>query len=188
MNDNDKALLLDVARKSIMSHLYKEEHFSMPKQSDPNAHLWEKKGCFVTLTSNSQLRGCIGTIEPIYPLIKGVHLNALNAAFYDPRFSPLSVEEYPAIRIEISVLTEPAELHYTTPHDLLNKVKPGVDGIILQLDHHQATFLPQVWEELSNPEDFFNQLSWKAGLTPNDWKNNPNMKIFTYQVEKFAEE
>ena len=188
MNDKDKALLLDVARRSIKSHLYEEEHFSMPKQSDHNVHLWEKKGCFVTLTSSDQLRGCIGTIEPIYALIKSVHLNAINAAFYDPRFFPLSQEEYQDICIEISVLTVPAELHYSTPDDLLSRVKPGVDGIILQLNHHRATFLPQVWEELSNPEDFFNQLSCKAGLDPNDWKNNPNMKIFTYQVEKFAEE
>ncbi len=188
MNDKDKALLLDVARTSIKSHLHKEEHFSMPKQRDHNAHLWEKKGCFVTLTSRGQLRGCIGTIEPVDPLIKSVHLNALNAAFYDPRFFPLSVEEYPDIHIEISVLTVPTELHYTTPDDLLSRVKPCVDGIILQLNNRRATFLPQVWEELSNPEDFFTQLSLKAGLGPNDWKHNPNMKIFTYQVEKFAEE
>lgn len=188
MNDNDKAFLLDVARRSIKSYLFHEESFAFPIQKEQNSELWENKGCFVTLTSNRKLRGCIGTIEPIYPLIKSVHLNAINAAFFDPRFYPLSLEEYPTISIEISILTAPTEIHYSAYQDLLQCVRPHKDGVILQLGNHSATFLPQVWDELSNPEEFFSQLSLKAGLEPNSWKNNPNMKVFLYQVEKFAEE
>ncbi len=188
MNDNEKALLLDVARRSIKNHLSNEESFAFPIQKEQNSQLWEKKGCFVTLTCNGKLRGCIGTIEPVYPLIKSVHVSAINAAFFDPRFCPLSFEEYEKMRIEISVLTVPTEIHYSTSQELLGRINSHKDGVILQLGHHSATFLPQVWDELSDPEEFFSQLSLKAGLEPNSWKNNPNIKVFLYQVEKFAEE
>jgi AmmeMemoRadiSam system protein A len=124
----------------------------------------------VTLTINGNLRGCIGYIEGIKPLFEAVIDNAENAALSDPRFPSVTPGELSRIRVEISVLTHPEPLDYKDPQDLLNKLMPNIDGIILQNNFHQSTFLPQVWEQLPDKVQFLEHLSIKGGMPADGWK------------------
>lgn len=144
-------------------------------------------GTFVTLKNQGNLRGCIGNLEPSGSLIDSIRRNSLSAAFHDHRFSPLSVEEFSGVEVEISILNPPEQLNYMDSSDLLEKIRPGIDGVILQHGKARATFLPQVWEQLPEPEAFLSQLCQKAGLLPSAWQNN-QPDIFIYQVQSFKEE
>jgi MEMO1 family protein len=143
-------------------------------------------GTFVTLKLKGQLRGCIGTLSASDPLAESVRRNAVNAAFHDPRFSPLTEKELGQVEIEVSVLTEPQPLAFSDPEDLLLKLRAHVDGVIIRQGHASATFLPQVWEQLSNKEDFLGHLCLKAGLPRDAWKRG-KLEVATYQVQYFEE-
>ena len=143
-------------------------------------------GTFVTLNKNGQLRGCIGSLTDDEAISQGVRHNAVNAAFHDPRFPPLSQDELDQIQVEVSVLSEPQPLVYRDAQDLLTKLRVDVDGVILGKGFARATFLPQVWEQLPNPKDFLTHLCRKAGLPGNAWENT-KLDISTYQVEYFEE-
>ena len=143
-------------------------------------------GTFVTLTIKGQLRGCIGNLTSTETVLEGVTRNALNAAFHDPRFAPLTKDELDRTAIEISILTEPQPLVFRDSQDLLKKLRVHVDGVIIRKGHARATFLPQVWEQLPEPEDFLTHLCLKAGLSSDAWKH-PGMEILTYQVQYFEE-
>ncbi len=144
----------------------------------------EKRGVFVTLTKKKELRGCIGFIEPIKSIYDSVKENALNAAFHDPRFKPLQKEELSEVKIEISILSKPVKVEFKEPYELLKKIKPRHHGVILEKSGHHATFLPQVWEQISDPIEFLQQLGWKSGLTTEAWRS---ADISVYTVEKFEE-
>lgn len=150
------------------------------------AFLEKKRGVFVTLHKKGTLRGCIGNIEPIKTLEQGVRENAVSSAFKDSRFAPLTLEELTLIDIEISILTQPKRLVYKDTKELLSSFAPGVDGVILEKDHHRATFLPQVWDQLPEPEGFLTQLCMKAGLSGNAWEKS-GLSVHTYQVQSFGE-
>jgi len=154
--------------------------------NDIGDELKDKRGTFVTLSKNGELRGCIGHIEPVQEIYKDVIENALAAAFEDTRFQPLSADELPEIKIEISVLTEPRELKYSSADDLLAKLTPLRDGVIIRKGSRGATYLPQVWEGLSNKEEFLSSLCQKAGLSPDEWRS-AGLQVFTYQAEVFGE-
>jgi AmmeMemoRadiSam system protein A len=124
--------------------------------------LKKNSGCFVTLTINGNLRGCIGYIEPIKPLYQAVIDNARSAALSDPRFSPVRQDELGKINVEVSVLSNPVPLEFKSPDDLLQKLKPGVHGVILQKGPYHSTFLPQVWEQLPDKIMFLEHLSMKG--------------------------
>jgi AmmeMemoRadiSam system protein A len=141
----------------------------------------------VTLKLHGKLRGCIGTLSSSETVAEGVRRNAVNAAFHDPRFPPLSEAELGQIRIEVSVLTEPQPLEFADSEDLLRKLRPKVDGVIIRKAHASATFLPQVWEELPKKEDFLSHLCLKAGLPRDDWRRSP-LEVSTYQVQHFEEQ
>lgn len=143
-------------------------------------------GVFVTLQIDHELRGCIGIIETNEPLIKTLPEHALYAAFDDPRFPPLQSDEFEKIKIEISLLTPPKPLEYKNADDLLRKLIPFKHGVIIRKSFFSATFLPQVWEQLPNKEDFLSHLCVKAGLDSKEWKNN-NLKVITYEAEVFSE-
>jgi AmmeMemoRadiSam system protein A len=143
-------------------------------------------GTFVTLKINHRLRGCIGSLSANASLAEGVRDNVLNAAFHDPRFSPLTATELDAVQIEVSVLSEPAALDYTDAGDLLSKLKPGIDGVILKKGYASATFLPQVWEQLPQPEAFLSNLCMKAGLSADRWRQG-DLTVQVYQVQYFQE-
>jgi AmmeMemoRadiSam system protein A len=146
----------------------------------------EKRGIFVTLHKKGKLRGCIGNIEPVENLGQCVRQNAVSAAFEDSRFTPLTQEELPLIDIEISILSKPERLAYKDSRELISFLIPGEDGVIIEKNHHRATFLPQVWEQLPTPEAFLTQLCIKAGLSEREWEKS-GLILHTYQVQSFGE-
>jgi AmmeMemoRadiSam system protein A len=148
--------------------------------------LTDIKACFVTLTKNDILRGCIGNIIPREPLYQSVINNTQHAAIRDWRFLPVQSNELDKIKIEISILTEPKPLNFNSPEDLLNKLQPYKDGVILKIDSHNATFLPQVWKQLPDKVEFLNRLSEKACLDPLVWRDK-GTSVSIYYVESFEE-
>ncbi|HVZ65487.1 MAG TPA: AmmeMemoRadiSam system protein B [Lacunisphaera sp.] len=150
-------------------------------------NLAEPRACFVTLTVGGELRGCIGNLEPRLPLWRAVMDNARNAALHDPRFRAVRPAEVDAIAIEISVLTKPEPLAFRSPEDLLRQLRPGEDGVVLQLpDGGGATFLPQVWEQIPDKMSFLDRLAEKAGSLAGDWRR-PGTTVSIYHVEAFKE-
>jgi uncharacterized protein len=145
--------------------------------------LEEPAATFVTLTFHGQLRGCIGTLEAHRSLYDDVTQNARAAAFGDPRFPPLAADELPAVGIEVSVLTVPQPLQFTSEADALRRLRPGIDGVIFQYGERRATLLPQVWEQLPEPHEFMAHLKQKAGLPANFRADD--VRLAVYQVEKF---
>jgi AmmeMemoRadiSam system protein A len=177
--------LLMVARNTIEAELFNRKA-SQNEDTDPPAVFLERCGTFVTLTKDGNLRGCIGHIIPRESMIEGVRVNALNAAFRDPRFQPVKKGEWDRIKIEVSVLTNPERLAYAGGDDLFEKLRSGVDGVIIKKGYHQATFLPQVWEQLPDKRDFLTHLCLKAGLHGDAWREG-DLEVSTYQVEAFSE-
>lgn len=182
--DEEKKYLLKMARTTIQSKLGID---SGNKKLPPASKIMlEKRGCFVTIHLRGNLRGCIGTIEPVAPLIDGIRENAINAAFKDPRFPPLNAGELSDIDIEISVLTIPEVLEYSSTDDLLDKLEPKVHGVILSSGWHRSTFLPQVWDQLPDTETFLEHLCVKGGMGQDCWKNEET-QVMVYKAEYFGE-
>lgn len=177
--------LLKLARDAIKNRLFTGRNLKID-ESKINEQLKENRGVFVTITIGSQLRGCIGHIVPVQELYKDVAENAINAAFDDPRFYPLSKDELDLIKIEISILSLPQKIDYKNTQDLLSKITPLKDGIILKKGFFQATYLPQVWEDLTDKNAFLSSLCLKAGLPSDEWKTG-TLEVSRYSVEKFEE-
>jgi AmmeMemoRadiSam system protein A len=184
LNQDDRRKLLRVARTAIEAALNPDTRLERPPV--PTGALKEKRGCFVTLHKKGDLRGCIGLIEPSKSLIDGVEENARHAAFDDPRFAPLGLDECPDVDIEISVLTVPRTLVFRDSQELLQQLMTGRHGVILSHGVHRATFLPQVWEQLSDPKSFLTHLCLKAGLSGECWKDGQT-RIEIYEAEYFSE-
>jgi AmmeMemoRadiSam system protein A len=143
--------------------------------------------CFVTLTRQGILRGCIGSVRARRPLLEDLRSNARAAALHDPRFPPVGREELPDLHIEVSLLSEPKPLEAASEEEALAALRPGVDGVILEYgEAHHSTFLPQVWEQLRDPRDFLAHLKHKAGLSPDFW--SPALRLWRYEVETFEED
>ncbi|SMC46929.1 hypothetical protein/hypothetical protein [Desulfocicer vacuolatum DSM 3385] len=182
-------LLLAIARNAIAQKLGVADAMDEEPSavSDVQARLLEKKmGVFVTLQHHGELRGCIGTLEPVLPLAKEVAENARHAAFHDPRFPALTQKEFLEITVEISILTPPRVMDYAGPEALKKKLKPGIHGVILEKHGAKATFLPQVWEQLPEPDLFLEHLCQKAGLSSRAWKDK-DIVIETYTVHSFED-
>jgi AmmeMemoRadiSam system protein A len=173
----------EIARKlnlSVPKHL-------LPDLSDiPAGLLEEKRGVFVTLQKKGRLRGCIGNLEPVKPVLEGVRENARHAAFDDTRFAPVTPEELSDVEIEVSLLTVPEKLDHSDSRDLLDQVIPFRHGVIVEKGFHRATFLPQVWEQLTDPTSFLTQLCLKARLDPDAWHTR-DLTVFIYEVQSFTE-
>ncbi|MDD5358769.1 MAG: AmmeMemoRadiSam system protein A [Sulfurovaceae bacterium] len=182
-----KDVLLSLARAAIAESVGLSHNVDLQKFLKENPWLNENGAAFVTLNtkSNHALRGCIGSLVAHQKLYEDVINNAVSAAKHDPRFLPLTQSEFDEISIEVSVLSEPKELYYDDIDDLKNKIRPNIDGVILNYAGHRATFLPQVWEELSDFYDFFGHLCQKAGLSGNCLEKHPEISI--YQVQKYKE-
>ncbi len=140
---------------------------------------------FVTLTRHGRLRGCIGSLEAHRPLWRDVEANARAAAFDDPRFAPMTADEWPDTRVEVSILSPARPMDFSGEADALAQLRPGIDGVILEHGWHRATFLPQVWEQLPDPREFMAHLKNKAGLSPDFWADG--IRLSRYTVEKFKE-
>lgn len=187
-------LLLELARNTIAQHwdAHGEQHRGdsnrLSGSLDKHQRPWScPVACFVTLRQRNdhQLRGCIGTLEAERSLYDGVVYFAKQAAFHDPRFNPLGADELAGVCIEVSVLSELKLLRVDSEQELLGQLRPGIDGLKLESDHHRATFLPQVWEQLPSPNDFVGQLKVKAGLAPDYWSDT--LRWSTYQVRHFSD-
>jgi len=175
--------LLELARQSIAEAfggavIDKEYYLTNYPQ------LQNEGASFVTLTLDKALRGCIGSIIAHRSLFEDIISNAKSAAFKDPRFPPLTKEEFEKVVIEVSLLTPPKRVEFHSAEDLKQKIRPKVDGVIVKQGSLQATFLPQVWEELPTFEVFFEHLFAKAGISD----PSKGIEVYTYEVEKFSED
>ena len=183
MND----IVIALAKAAILVALNQPEDFDLENALKTYPVLEENGAAFVTINKepNEQLRGCIGSLQAYRPLYKDIIMNAQAAALRDPRFLPLSVEELNEIKIEVSILSEPQPLTYNTIDDLKSKIVPFEDGVVLKLHDRQATYLPQVWEQLPQFDDFFSSLCMKANLNSDCLSQHP--EISTYRVQKYKE-
>jgi len=184
-------LLLRIAREAIARRLSGQPNLSrkgLEKSAGKDAGaLMQKRGAFLTLTIAGNLRGCIGSMFADSPLLYAVYDNALNAAFSDPRFLPLSKDEFEKITIEVSVLSPLSELGYSDSSDLLSKLKPRENGVLLKFSNGAgSTFLPQVWEQLPGKEEFLSHLCAKAGMRPDSWRTL-RPKVLVYSVQSAEE-
>lgn len=181
---DDGLLLLDLARKRIAAEFSRDENMQV---SDRLQKLDEPRATFVTLKKNNQLRGCIGCLTAYEELYKNVATNAVNAAFHDSRFPQLSADELEDIHIELSILSPPEKLEYQNPNQLKMLLRPFIDGVILRYQGRSSTFLPQVWEQVPDVDQFLSHLCRKAGFKEDIWKEE-HVDIETYQVQSFEEE
>ena len=181
MNDAQGAVLLPIARAAISQVL------SVPYAADETAPwLSEHGACFVTLTQDGKLRGCIGSLQAHRPLLTDVKNNAVSAALRDPRFSPLTANELDITTIEVSLLSATQEMNIRDEADALAQMRPNVDGIIFEFGKYRSTFLPQVWEDIAQPRRFLGMLRRKAGLPEDFWADG--VKLSRYTVTKWSEE
>lgn len=178
--DEHGEALLKVARNAIANHLGEPEkpHAIHPWMHEPGA-------CFVTLTQQGSLRGCIGSLEAHRPLVEDVRANAVAAAVRDPRFAPMQAEELPRTRIEVSWLSPAEPIMFESETHVLAQLRPGIDGVILEYGHARGTFLPQVWESLPQPAEFLSHLKRKAGLPVSFW--HEDIRLSRYTVSKWKE-
>lgn len=182
LTPQERQILLTLARETITRSV---NHQEPPAVDSVPESLRRDGASFVTLTKHGQLRGCIGSLEARRSLAADVRENALGAAFRDPRFPPVGQEELDNLRVEISVLSSPQPLVYDGPNDLVAKLRPGVDGLVIEQGWNRATFLPQVWEKLPDPHQFLQHLCLKARLSADAYRQ-PGLDVYTYQVEKFG--
>lgn len=185
LNQSEQSLLLTIAREALDHAVRGEPLPTIPLESLP-APLLEQGASFVTLTSAGKLRGCIGTLEAYQPLAVDVQTHAVAAALQDYRFPRVQPAELSNIVVEISVLTPRQRLTYRDPAELLAKLKPGIDGVVISDGSRTATFLPQVWQQLPDPADFLSHLCQKMGASADLWRKSV-LEVSLYQVQEFQE-
>ena len=185
LTDGEKQTLLRLAREA-MEHAVKRKKLPVLDVNSLTPQLRENGASFVTITINDNLRGCIGALEAYQSLAEDVREHAIAAALKDPRFPPVVESELNRIKLEVSRLTAPRLLEYSSGEELLVKLNPHVDGVILKDGRRRATFLPQVWQKIPNAADFLDHLCDKMGARKNLWRDT-KLEVFTYQVEEFHE-
>ena len=185
LTDIEKKTLLRLARQALEAGVRKMPVPAL-EPSELTTTLQSRGASFVTLTVNGNLRGCIGALEAYQSLVEDIREHAIAAALEDYRFPNVSESELKHIQIEISRLTAPSVLSYIDSTDLLGKLHPGVDGVILRDGFQRATFLPQVWEKIPDPASFLANLCAKMGVAPDLWKQK-HLEVLIYQVEEFHE-
>ena len=187
LSRKEQKMLLNLAREAI-THAVRGDQPPVVDLSMLPPRLRQKGASFVTLRGpGSELRGCIGTIEAHNSLAHDVQHNAVGSALRDPRFPPVGPDELGGLEIELSILTPPQQLDFNGPDDLLTKIRPGVDGLIIKKGWQRATLLPSVWEKIPDPVQFMTILCLKAGLPEQEWRQ-PGMTVYVYQAEKVEEQ
>ena len=185
MSESEGLLAVRLARHCVESELL---HTPLAYIEQLPPAFAQAGAVFVTIKSRDDgaLRGCIGSLIAYRSLYEDIVNNAQASAFRDPRFPPMIKEELPFIKFELSFLSEPKRLLYGSYEDLLNKITPKIDGIIIKYGHNQATFLPSVWDELPQKEQFLSRLCEKAGLLRDFWKSG-ELEVYVYQAHKIEE-
>jgi AmmeMemoRadiSam system protein A len=181
----EKGILLGLARQALEDGVLRKTLIPLDL-NQYSIKLRNPGATFVTLTTSGELRGCIGSLEARRPLVEDVRYHAVAAALEDFRFPPVEAKEISSIFIEISRLTDPQIVNFKDPDELIEILRPGIDGVILMEGIHRATFLPQVWSKVPDTEIFLSMLSRKMGK-PSDYWRSKTIKVFTYQVEEFHE-
>ncbi len=184
LDPSQRRTLLALVRQSIGHGLDQDGPLPVVPSDHP-ADLRARRATFVTLETGGALRGCIGHLEVVQPLVLDVAENAFAAAFRDPRFRPLTRPELARLPIEILVLTPSRPLSFTSEEVLLRMIEPGRDGLILEEGAARGTFLPTIWESLPEPRAFLRHLKQKAGLRPDHWSDR--VRVRRYRTESFSE-
>ena len=172
--------VIDICKKSISARLNSEK--LVLEKIPPLFH--GDGACFVTLEKNNDLRGCIGSIIAHRPLVHDLLQNAQNAAFSDPRFQPVTKEEFGELSIDVSLLSAPEKMEFKDEADLLAQIRPFIDGIIIKDGSYQAVYLPSVWEQLPDKVVFLDSLKIKAGMTPKHFSETFEAYRFTTEYIK----
>jgi len=186
LNPTEEGVLLQIARHSLEEVVRYGREWQPDLTELPNK-LQEPGASFVTLHTNGQLHGCIGTVVPARPLALDVAANAVSAALNDPRFPPLMPAELPYTAIEISLLGPMQPVAYGGHfHELVEKIRPGIDGVLLKRGWRRGLLLPQVWKHIPSPEEFLAHVAMKAGLSPEIYAE-PNTEVYVFQVQSFEQ-
>ncbi len=184
-SEEEGKILLRLARDAIKSYIKNSE---LIINNEIKERFNEKRGCFVTIKENNELRGCIGIPYPIYPLYQAVINSAISAAFDDPRFFPLKEEEIDKIKIELTILTPPKLLEVDSKEEYLNKIKIGKHGLIVKKGFNSGLLLPQVATEYNmNVKEFLEHTCLKAGLNKDAWKDK-NTEVYVFEGQIFSED
>jgi hypothetical protein len=182
LSAEDQRSCLQIAHESIEHGLQKNSALQVIA-SEYSSDLQQHLASFVTLHKNGELRGCIGALEAYQPLINDIAEHAYSAAFQDPRFPALQDNEYEQLEIEISVLGKPERMTFDSEENLLQQIRPNIDGLILEFENNRGTFLPSVWKQLPDKKEFLNHLKIKAGLSQKWWDDT--VKISRYETFSF---
>lgn len=174
-------ILVPLARREIAQALA----LPAPEIDQSLPRLQQHGATFVTLMQQHQLRGCMGSLQAYRPLLHDLKVNAHAAAFRDPRFSPLQVEELDETELEVSLLSAMQALQFHDELEAWSQLRAGQDGVVLEFGSYRSTFLPQVWEQLPEVDDFMARLKQKAGLPANFW--HEEVRLYRYTVQKFRE-
>ena len=184
LDSNDRGkMLLSIARMAISRTLHVS--YALEGVGENIAWLSRPGATFVTLMLDGELRGCIGSLQANVPLIDDVSNNAVAAAFHDPRFIPLSANELETVAIEVSLLSELQPVKFCTEADVLMQLRPHIDGVVFEYESQRSTFLPQVWESISSPQQFLVGLKNKAQIPEDFWSEN--IRLLRYTVNKWSE-
>ena len=184
LDPSQRHVLLTHARQSILAGLRERRRVPCPPVDRDDLAAMERAS-FVTLRTNGKLRGCCGTLEPQGTLAEDVWRNAWSSAFSDPRFAPLDASEYPGLDVHVSILSPLEPLPVLTEDELLQTIRPGIDGLLLRRAQAQATFLPAVWEQLPDAREFLRQLKMKAGWPADFWSDD--LRAWRYETEGFGD-
>lgn len=187
LTSEERTVLLRWARAALRAHLENTAPPSVDETSLPRA-LREHAACFVTLTDNGALRGCIlDSFRPHESVAQNAARNVVLAATVDSRFAPVGLAELDRLTIEISILGQPYAIPHSPPERLVATLRPGVDGVTLTTTFGTSTFLPQVWEQLPGVEVFLSELCRKQGAPSACWRTAHLLRVEVYQVTHFSE-
>lgn len=181
LNEDQRNRLLQLAKDSIAHGLRSGKPLPVDASDHPS-ELQQPRATFVTLERDGQLRGCIGMLEAVRPLAEDVAENAFAAAFRDPRFPPLTADEFAGLDLHISILGPAEPMHFESETDLVAQLRPGIDGLILRENYRRGTFLPSVWEQLPDPGQFVRHLKQKAGLPAHYWSDTLRVERYTTEI------
>lgn len=187
LSEEEQSYLLDAARSALRAHLAGEPAPAVDEEALSDA-LKTEAACFVTLTVGGRLRGCIlDSFVPHESIVRNVMRNVVLAATGDPRFPPVTIGEFESIAIEISALGRSYAIAFDDPEELAAALRPGLDGVILTTTFGSSTYLPQVWEQIPDPEQFLTELCRKHGAPGDAWRTGDLLRVEVYQVTHFAE-